>query len=113
MVLVEAPDDIGVSSPATALLFAGGSLHATAQQDLHLAAAQTIGAAVGEGASWLSTRAGGIRIVAAAGSHTVEAHADAMEILADSSVKVTSSKDELHILASKEIVLRAGRVRSR
>ena len=107
MVLAEAPDDIGVSSPATALLFAGGSLHATAQQDLHLAAAQTIGAAVGEGASWF-TRAGGIRIVAAAGSHTVEAHADAMEILADSSVKVTSSKDELHILASKEIVLRAG-----
>lgn len=103
----EAPADIGLSSPASTLLFAGGHLHATVQQDLHVASTHTISSAVGEGASWFS-HSGGIRSIAQAGSHTIQAHTDQLEILADQSLTVTSSNDEIHLLAKEKIVLQAG-----
>jgi len=103
----EAPSDIGLSSPASTLLFAGGHLHATVQQDLHVASGHTIASAVGEGASWFS-HSGGIRSIAQAGSHTVQAHTDQLEILADQSLTVTSSNDEIHLLTKEKIVLQAG-----
>ncbi|MBL8404390.1 MAG: type VI secretion system tip protein VgrG [Dechloromonas sp.] len=103
----EAPSDIGLSSPASTLLFAGGHLHATVQQDLHVASAHTIASAVGEGASWFS-HSGGIKSITQAGSHTIQAHTDQLEILADQSLTVTSSNDEIHLLAKEKIVLQAG-----
>ena len=106
-ILAEAPGDIGLASPASTLLFAGQHLHTTAQQDLHIASAHTFAASVGEGASWFS-HSGGIKSIAQAGSHTIQAHTDAMEILADQSVTITSSNDEIHILAKEKIVLQAG-----
>jgi type VI secretion system secreted protein VgrG len=42
----EAPADIGFSSPASTQLFAGGSLHATVQQDWHVASAHRLLTAV-------------------------------------------------------------------
>lgn len=106
-IVTEGPDDIGLATPASALLFAGGHLHATTRKDLHASAAHTFSATVGEGASWFS-HAGGIKSIAAAGSQTIQAHTDAMEILADQSVTVTSSNDEIHVLAKDRIVLQAG-----
>ncbi|PKO38683.1 MAG: type VI secretion system tip protein VgrG, partial [Betaproteobacteria bacterium HGW-Betaproteobacteria-4] len=107
VLVMEAPSDIGLASPASTLLFAGRHVHATSQQDLHLASAHTLAAAVGKGASWFS-HAGGIKSIAAAGSQTIQANTDAMEILADQSITVTSSNDEIHILAKEKIVLLAG-----
>ena len=107
VLVMEAPSDIGLASPASTLLFAGRHLHATCQQDLHLASAHTLAAAVGKGASWFS-HSGGIKSIAAAGGHTIQANTDAMEILADQSITVTSSNDEIHILAKEKIVLMAG-----
>ncbi|MCK9986073.1 MAG: type VI secretion system secreted protein VgrG [Azoarcus sp.] len=106
-IVTEGPDDIGLSTPASTLLFAGAHLHATAQKDFHAAAARSFSATVGAGASWFS-HSGGIRSIAAAGSQTIQAHTDAMEILADQSVSVTSSNDEIHVLAKDRIVLQAG-----
>lgn len=106
-ILNEAPADIGFSSPASTLLFAGANLHATVQQDFHIASAYTLSTAVGGSASWFS-HSGGIKSIAQAGSHTIQANTDALEILADQSVTVTSSNDEIHILAKEKIVLQAG-----
>ncbi|MCG2576843.1 type VI secretion system tip protein VgrG [Dechloromonas sp. XY25] len=103
----EAPSDIGLSSPASTLLFAGANLHATVQQDFHIASAHTVSTAAGESASWFS-HAGGIKSIAQAGSQTIQANTDALEILADQSITVTSSNDEIHILAKEKIVLQAG-----
>lgn len=103
----EAPSDIGFSTPASTLLFAGGHLHATVQQDLHVASAHTVSTAVGEGVSWFS-HSGGIKSVAQAGTHTLQAHTDRLEILADQSLTITSSNDEIHLLAKERIVLQAG-----
>ena len=106
-IVTEGPDDIGLSTPASALHFAGGNLHATTQKDFHAAAARSFSATVGAGASWFS-HSGGIRSIAASGNQTVQAHTDAMEILADQSVSITSSNDEIHVLAKDRIVLQAG-----
>ncbi|MBS1139615.1 MAG: Rhs element Vgr protein [Proteobacteria bacterium] len=106
-ILSEAPGDIGLASPASTLLFAGANLHATVQQDLHIASAHTVSTAAGNGASWFS-HAGGIKSIAQAGTHTIQANTDQMEILADQSLTFTSSNDEIHILAKDKIVLQAG-----
>jgi type VI secretion system secreted protein VgrG len=106
-IVSEAPGDIGLTSPASSLVFAGQQLHVTAQQDAHLAATHTVSVVAGEGASWFS-HSGGIKAIAAAGSNTIQAHTDAMSVLADQSVTVTSSNDEIHILANSRIVLQAG-----
>lgn len=107
IILAEAPSDIGLSSPASTLLFAGEHLHATVQNDFHIASAHTISTTVGEGASWFS-HAGGIKSIAAAGSQSIQAHTDEMEILADQAVTITSTSDEIQILAKEKIVLQAG-----
>ncbi|MDR1999921.1 MAG: type VI secretion system tip protein VgrG [Zoogloeaceae bacterium] len=107
LILAEAPADIGHASPDSVLVHAGGSLHATAQEDLHLASAHTIAAITGKDAS-LFSHAGGIKSVAQAGSHTLQAHTAPMEVLADQSMTVTSSNDEIHILAKSKIMLQAG-----
>ncbi|MBS1129853.1 MAG: Rhs element Vgr protein [Proteobacteria bacterium] len=107
VILCEAPGDIGLSSPASTLLFAGANLHATVQQDLHIASAHTVSTAAGNGASWFS-HSGGIKSIAQAGTHTIQANTDQMEILADQSLTITSSNDEIHILAKDKIVLQAG-----
>lgn len=106
-ILSEAPGDIGLASPASTLLFAGANLHATVQQDLHIASAHTVSTAAGNGASWFS-HAGGIKSIAQGGTHTIQANTDQMEILADQSLTITSSNDEIHILAKDKIVLQAG-----
>ena len=106
IMLSESPDSIGLATPASGVLYAGRHLHATTQSDLHAAAAHTLSTTAGEAASWFS-HSGGIKSIAAAGSHTVQAHTDAMEILADDSVTITSSNDEIHVLAKGSIVLRA------
>lgn len=107
VILAEAPRDIGLCSPASTLLFAGEHLHATVQHDFHIASAHTISTTVGEGASWFS-HSGGIKSIAAAGSQSIQAHTNEMEILADQSVTITSTNDEIHILAKEKIVLQAG-----
>ena len=107
LILAEAPGDIGLASPASTLLFAGEHLHATVQQDVHIASAHTLAVTAGAGASWFS-HSGGIKSIAAAGPHTIQAHTDQLGILADQAVTITSSHDEIHILAKEKIVLQAG-----
>lgn len=107
LILIEAPTDIGHASPASFLAHAGGCLHATVQQDLHFASAHTVAAVTGKDASWF-IHSGGIKSIAQAGSHTVQAHTAPLEILADKSMTVTSSDDEIHILAKQKIVFQAG-----
>ncbi|MCZ4305756.1 DUF2345 domain-containing protein, partial [Zoogloeaceae bacterium G21618-S1] len=107
VILTETPDDIGFASPAGTLIHTGEHLHATIQQDWHNAAAHTFSATIGKAASWFS-HAGGIKTIAAAGRHTIQAHTDAMDILADKAMSITSSNDEIRILAKGQIVLKAG-----
>ncbi|TVO53372.1 type VI secretion system Vgr family protein [Denitromonas halophila] len=107
VIVAEAPDDIGLTSPASTVFFAAEHLHATVQHDWHSAAAHTLSTTVGEAASWFS-HADGIKTVAAAGRHTIQAHTDAMAVHADKAVTVTSTSDEIRILAKDQIQIKAG-----
>ena len=69
--------------------------------------ADTVSTAAGHGASWFS-HSGGIKSIAQAGTQTIQANTDQMEILADQSITITSSNDAIHILAKEKIVLQAG-----
>ncbi|MCE1239529.1 MAG: type VI secretion system tip protein VgrG [Azonexaceae bacterium] len=106
-ILAEAPADIALTTPANTVLFAAAHLHATAQQDFQLTAAHTLAVSAGKAAS-LFAHAGGIKSVAQAGSHTLHAHTGRMEILADQAIAVTSSNDDIHLLAKNRITLQAG-----
>lgn len=107
LLLSEGPDDVGLATEASILLHTGACAHVTAQEDFHVAAADTVSVTAGSEASWFSR--GGIEAIAAAGGGSVRALSGRMEILADGSVTVTSSSDEVRIVAKDRLVLQAGR----
>ncbi|MBE1161896.1 type VI secretion system Vgr family protein [Dyella acidiphila] len=107
VILVEAPQSMVLASSQSAAAFAGNHLHTTSQRDMHLAAGATIGAATGDAVS-LYTADGGMNVIANHGPVSIEAHTDAMQILADQSVTVTSTTDRIEVLAKDKIVLQAG-----
>ncbi|WP_140633891.1 DUF2345 domain-containing protein, partial [Methylibium rhizosphaerae] len=86
---------------------AGQDLSLVAQGDVQLTAAHTYSSVSGETTSWF-THAGGLQARAANGPLSLRAHTDALELLADQDIQVTSSNDEIRILASSAITLTAG-----
>ncbi|MDO1530433.1 type VI secretion system Vgr family protein [Fulvimonas sp. R45] len=105
--LLETPESLALTTPASAALFAGGHQHLTSQRDTHLAAGATLALAAGQNAG-LYAADGGMKLVANHGPVSLEAHTDALEILADQSVTVTSTTDRINVLAKNTIVLQAG-----
>lgn len=104
---LEAPANIATLTPQSTTAFAGQHLITTTQADTQITAEHTASLIAGEAAS-LYTHAGGIKAIAANSPVSLEAHVGPMEVLADQSVTVTSSNDEIQILANKKIVLQAG-----
>lgn len=50
----------------------------------------------------------GLRAIAEGGPVSIQAHTDALAVLADQAVTVTSSTESIEILAQRNIVLRGG-----
>jgi type VI secretion system secreted protein VgrG len=98
---------INWATPASTVLFAGQQLHWTTQSDLHMTAAYTMSTVAAEAAT-LYAHEGGIQAFAGNGPVSLQAHTDALEILADQSVTIISVNDAIEIKASKKIVLQAG-----
>ena len=105
--VAESPTSIALASQATTTVYAGRHLHGTAQGDWHLAAGNVVAAAVAKGISLFAQR-NGIRVIAEGGPVSIQAHTDALAVLADKAVTVTSSADSVEILAQKNIVLHGG-----
>ncbi|KVL56063.1 hypothetical protein WT01_20235 [Burkholderia cepacia] len=105
--VLESPQNVVMSTGNSAVTYAEKHVHLTAQGDAHLAAGATVAAASGDAAS-LYAAAGGIKAVAGHGPLSVEAHASSMQILADQSVRITSSDDRIDVLAKDAIVLQQG-----
>ncbi len=107
LLFMETPESLILTSPGDSASFAGRHHHLTSQRDTHLAAGTSLAAAAGAGAG-LYTAEGGLKAIANHGPVSIEAHTDAMEILADDSVSVTSTEARIDVLAKNKIVLRAG-----
>ncbi|THC45029.1 type VI secretion system Vgr family protein [Massilia sp. Mn16-1_5] len=107
LVLMDSAASINWATPASTLLYAGRQLHWTTQSDLHMAAAHTVSSVAG-GSAGLFTHAGGIQAIAGNGPLSLQAHTDALEILADKEITVISVNDCIEIKAKQKIVLQAG-----
>lgn len=107
VLIAESPDAIALATPASALAYAGGSTHLTAQQDAHLAAGHTV-AGVSGGHVALFAQNGPLKAIAANGPLSLQAHAGPLELLADQSVTVTATDERIDVLAKQKIVLQAG-----
>jgi type VI secretion system secreted protein VgrG len=107
LVLMDSAASINWATPASTVIYAGQQLHWTTQSDLHMTAAHTVSLVAGGSAS-LFTHAGGIHAIAANGPVSLQAHTNALEILADKEITVMSVNDCIEIKASKKIVLQAG-----
>ncbi|MGM3411930.1 type VI secretion system Vgr family protein [Ralstonia holmesii] len=105
--VAESPSSIALASQATTTIYAGRHLHGTAQADWHLAAGNVVAAAAAKGISLFAQR-NGIRAIAEGGPVSIQAHTDALAVLADKAVTVTSSTDSVEILAQQNIVLHGG-----
>lgn len=106
-VLMESPENIVVTTPDSAVSYAAQHVHVTSQGDAHVGAGATVAAATGDAASLYSV-AGGLKAIAGEGPVSVEAHASTMEILADQTVRVTSTDERVDVLAQDVIVLQQG-----
>ncbi|MEN1928094.1 type VI secretion system Vgr family protein, partial [Luteimonas sp. MJ250] len=110
VLVAESPDRIAWTTPASALAYAGANLHLTSQDDVHLAAGQTFAAVSGKHGALLA-QSGDLRVIAANGPVTAQAHTGELELLADKSVTVTATDERIDVLAKEKIVLQAGQTR--
>ncbi|BEV15428.1 type VI secretion system tip protein VgrG [Herbaspirillum sp. DW155] len=106
-VLMESPANINWACTASTVLYAGENLHWTSQGDTHWTAADTTSLAAGKTAT-LFAHEGGIQAYAGNGPVSLQAHTDALEILADKDVSVISVNEGIEIKARQKIVLQAG-----
>ena len=107
IVLMDSAASINWATPASTVLYAGKHLQWTTQSDLHMTAGHTFSSVAGGAASFF-THSGGIQAIAANGPVSLQAHTDALEILADKEVVVISVNDCIEIKAKEKIVLQAG-----
>jgi type VI secretion system secreted protein VgrG len=107
LVLIDSASTINLATPADTALFAGANLHTTVQGDHHHTAAYTHSSVSGAATSYF-THSGGIQGIAANGPLSLQAHTDALEILADKDVTVVSVNDSIEVLASQKVTLQAG-----
>jgi type VI secretion system secreted protein VgrG len=106
-VVLDTPSTAAFVSPRSTAVFAGQDLSLVAQGDVQLTAAHTYSSVSGQTTSWY-THSGGIQAKAANGPFSLRAHTDALDVLADQDIQVTSSNDEIRIVASTSITLTAG-----
>lgn len=104
--LIDAPNSLNLSTPASAILHASENLHATTQADGHVAARQTFASASGRSTS-LFVQDGGLRAIAANAPVSIHAHTDMLEMLAGQDITITSTTDSIEILANTRITLQA------
>ena len=107
ILLQEGPSHLAYTTPNSALAFAGGAQHWTVQHDAQLASGGTFSSVSGTATGLLSQN-GVMQLVAAQGAVSVQAHTDALELLAEQAVTITSTEDTLEILAQSKATLQAG-----
>ncbi|WP_167481226.1 type VI secretion system Vgr family protein [Acidovorax cavernicola] len=107
LMVLDAAMSLNMATPASATVFAGEAIHWTAQAQAHLAAGKTVGLAAGKSVG-LYSHEGGIQVIAQEGPVSVQAHTNELEWLAKEGFTVTSSNDEIHVLAQQKITLKGG-----
>lgn len=107
LMVLDAAMSLNMATPASATVYAGEAIHWTAQAQAHIAAGKTVSFAAAKSVGLYSHK-GGIQVIAQDGPVSVQAHTDELEWLAKEGFTVTSSNDEIHVLAQKKVTLKGG-----
>ncbi|KVM45686.1 type IV secretion protein Rhs, partial [Burkholderia ubonensis] len=112
--------DMVLAGPTGISLAAGRSAHLASNEDVAVTSGRHVGLAAGRSlfASIAHTfslfvHKAGMKLIAAAGKVRIEAQTDGIDVTAKQAVTITSTADSIHLHASKEIVLHAGRTEVR
>ncbi|WP_062474788.1 type VI secretion system Vgr family protein [Variovorax boronicumulans] len=107
LMVLDAAMSLNMATPASATVYAGEAIHWTAQAQAHIAAGKTVSFAAAKSVG-LYSHEGGIQVIAQDGPVSVQAHTDELEWLAKEGFTVTSSNDEIHVLAQQKVTLKGG-----
>lgn len=105
----DAAMSLNAATPASTAIYGGQALHWTSQQDWHAAAGRTMAMAAG-GSAGLYSQQGGLKTIAQAGPISIQAHQGPLEWTAQDNITVTSSGEDVEVLAQGKIRLAAGEV---
>ncbi|WP_145542180.1 type VI secretion system Vgr family protein [Yersinia alsatica] len=105
--VLSAPKGIALSSGKHLQLAAERNLMFSAGADTDMGVVKRLFIGVGEGLS-LFVRKMGIKIIANQGPITIQAQNDQLQLLARQGLEITSTEDEISIVAKKKITLNAG-----
>lgn len=105
--VLSAPDGIALSSGQHLQLSARRNLMLSAGADADMGIMKRLFVGVGEGLS-LFVRKLGMKLIANQGPVTIQAQNDQLQLLARQGLEITSTEDEIHIVAKKKIVINAG-----
>ncbi|KQQ56035.1 type IV secretion protein Rhs [Pseudomonas sp. Leaf127] len=107
VLLLSAPQGIALTSGRHLQLAAQDNLMLNAGGHADMSVVKRLFMGVGQGLS-LFVRTLGIKLIANQGPIKVQAQNDCLQLLARQAVQITSSEDEIHIVAKKRIVINAG-----
>lgn len=107
VILLSAPEGIGMVSRKSIQLSSGESITATASESADFSIVKRFTVAVGDAISLFAQRMG-IKIFAATGKVQIQAQGDEMELAAMRDVSITSSNGKVVIAADREILLTSG-----
>ncbi|MRS20907.1 type VI secretion system tip protein VgrG [Enterobacteriaceae bacterium RIT692] len=105
--MLSAPQGIALTSGKHLQLAAAKNLIATAGADADVGILKRMFIGVGEGLN-VFVRSMGIKLLANQGPVSIQAQNDQLQLLARQGLEITSTEDEIHIIAKKKIVLNAG-----
>jgi type VI secretion system secreted protein VgrG len=106
VLLLSAPQGIALTSGKHVQLAAHDNLMLNAGGEADISVVKRMFIGVGQGLS-LFVRKLGIKLIANQGPVTVQAQNDSLELMARHGLSITSTEDEIHIVAKKKIVLNA------
>ena len=105
--VLSAPEGIALTSGKHLQLAARQNLTFSAGADTDIGIVKRLFVGVGHGVS-LFVRKLGIKLIANQGPVTIQAQNDQLQLLARQGLEITSTEDEIHIVAKKKIVMNAG-----
>ncbi|WP_236202263.1 DUF2345 domain-containing protein, partial [Pseudomonas pseudonitroreducens] len=106
-ILASAPAGIALTSGQHLQLAATQNLIATAGSNMDVSVVKRFAAAVGQNIS-IFVRKLGMKLIANQGPVSIQAQNDRLELLARKAVDIVSTESEIHLTATKKIILNAG-----
>lgn len=107
LVVLDTPSTLLQSTPASAQLYAGQSIQSTSQGELHAVASHNLSLTAGGTAS-VFTHHGGLTVISANETVTIGAHTDALQLVSEQTLTITSTESEIQVLAQDSVILFGG-----